>query len=154
LHRNFQGYCSRRTTGQVYAFGASAISQMENGYSQNTKEVSSYIRMIKEGKPAVEKGYILSRNQIIIRDLITILMCNNHINLNDFADQHSISPDDLKEISGYSESKLSGFISDGMVTLNSGNLMVTELGSLFIRNIAACFDPEYRPQINQYSQPV
>ena len=25
LHRNFQGYCTRETTGQVYAFGASSI---------------------------------------------------------------------------------------------------------------------------------
>ena len=28
LHRNFQGYCTRRTTGQVYAFGVTGISQL------------------------------------------------------------------------------------------------------------------------------
>ncbi|HOX52900.1 MAG TPA: oxygen-independent coproporphyrinogen III oxidase, partial [Fibrobacteria bacterium] len=35
LHRNFQGYCSRRTTGQVVGFGASAITQLHEGYIQN-----------------------------------------------------------------------------------------------------------------------
>ena len=38
LHRNFQGYCSRDKTGQVYAFGASSISQLENGFFQNLKK--------------------------------------------------------------------------------------------------------------------
>jgi oxygen-independent coproporphyrinogen III oxidase len=37
LHRNFQGYCTRETTGQVYAFGATGISQLESVYAQNEK---------------------------------------------------------------------------------------------------------------------
>ena len=37
LHRNFQGYCPRRITAQVYAFGVSGISQLDEAYAQNTK---------------------------------------------------------------------------------------------------------------------
>ena len=33
LHRNFQGYCTLETTGQVYGFGASSISQLDSAYS-------------------------------------------------------------------------------------------------------------------------
>ena len=40
LHRNFQGYCTLETTGQVYGFGASSISQLDSAYSQNIKNAS------------------------------------------------------------------------------------------------------------------
>ena len=43
LHRNFQGYCTRATTGQVYGFGASSISQLHSAYSQNEKNSAKYI---------------------------------------------------------------------------------------------------------------
>ncbi|MBR2290894.1 MAG: oxygen-independent coproporphyrinogen III oxidase, partial [Prevotella sp.] len=33
LHRNFQGYCTRRTTAQVYALGVTGISQLETAYA-------------------------------------------------------------------------------------------------------------------------
>lgn len=47
LHRNFQGYCTRRTTGQVYAFGATGISQLAGGYAQNSKQIDDYIERIE-----------------------------------------------------------------------------------------------------------
>ena len=37
LHRNFQGYCTRRTTGQVYAFGVTGISQLGTAYARTQK---------------------------------------------------------------------------------------------------------------------
>jgi oxygen-independent coproporphyrinogen III oxidase len=48
LHRNFQGYCTRETTGQVYAFGTTGISQLENSYAQNAKSVGQYTDLINE----------------------------------------------------------------------------------------------------------
>lgn len=63
LHRNFQGYCTRRTTGQVYAFGVSAISQLDGGYIQNVKETGDYIQMINRGELPVEKGLELTKDQ-------------------------------------------------------------------------------------------
>ena len=62
LHRNFQGYCTRRTTGQVYAFGVTAISQLEMGYSQNTKDINEYIDSVEKGILPVERGYMLNEN--------------------------------------------------------------------------------------------
>ena len=50
LHRNFQGYCTRATTGQVYGFGASSISQLDSAYAQNIKNASSYIENIDGDK--------------------------------------------------------------------------------------------------------
>ena len=55
LHRNFQGYCTLETTGQVYALGVSGISQMENSYLQNTKDIKKYEAAINRGEFPVEK---------------------------------------------------------------------------------------------------
>ncbi len=41
LHRNFQGYCTRRTTGQVYAFGVTAISQLAGPMPRTPKALMS-----------------------------------------------------------------------------------------------------------------
>ena len=65
LHRNFQGYCTRRTTGQVYAFGASGISQLGQSYAQNAKDVNTYIQKIKEKVFDHLKQRVLFRFQII-----------------------------------------------------------------------------------------
>ena len=79
LHRNFQGYCTRKTTGQVYAFGVSAISQLEGGYSQNVREIDEYTAVIDKGKLPVERGYILSQEQKLAKTVITTLMCNKRV---------------------------------------------------------------------------
>jgi len=75
LHRNFQGYCTRETTGQVYAFGITAISQLEKAYIQNTKSMEQYIRLAGNGRLPVEKGMEVSDEQIIIRDGTTCRRC-------------------------------------------------------------------------------
>ena len=67
LHRNFQGYCTRRTTGQVYAFGVTGISQLGTAYAQNTKDIMEYIEKVEAGILPVAKGYLLSREEQITR---------------------------------------------------------------------------------------
>ncbi|MCA1747720.1 MAG: hypothetical protein LC655_08485, partial [Bacteroidales bacterium] len=85
LHRNFQGYCTRGTTGQVYAFGVTAISQLEKAYLQNTKSIKDYISEIDNNRFPVEKGMRVGDDQLIIREVITRLMCNKQLNWADLA---------------------------------------------------------------------
>jgi len=75
LHRNFQGYCTRRTTGQVYAFGVTGISQLEGVYAQNTKSIDEYIESINAGKLTTIKGYALSKQKVIVTKIIITHMC-------------------------------------------------------------------------------
>jgi oxygen-independent coproporphyrinogen-3 oxidase len=65
LHRNFQGYCTKTTTGQVYGFGSSSISQMHGAYSQNLKDIKKYITSVEKTGLAVERGYELTNNDLI-----------------------------------------------------------------------------------------
>lgn len=154
LHRNFQGYCTRRTTGQVYAFGVSAISQLSSAYMQNTKGLNQYIQSIKNGALAVEKGHVLTPEQKVVGAVITQLMCNLNLDLEAMAKQYGYTIDSFKAVTGFNASKLESFVEDGLIEYQNHTLKVNRKGALFIRNIAAALDPAYTAQINKYSKSV
>jgi len=154
LHRNFQGYCTRRTTGQVYAFGVSAISQLEKGYSQNIKDISEYIQAIEENVLPVEKGYMLSDEQIITREIITELMCNKKISWAQISDRLKLPVNVIKESIRLNKTELNTFVEDGLIIVTTEKIEVTEKGSLFIRNIAASLDKAFNQSTNTYSKSV
>ena len=91
LHRNFQGYNTKKTTGQVYAFGASAISQLDGCFVQNIKQIDQYIDAIQSNQLAVERAYILTREEKLIRDTINEIMCNGVADFKDIASKHNYS---------------------------------------------------------------
>ncbi|MBU1368659.1 MAG: oxygen-independent coproporphyrinogen III oxidase [Bacteroidetes bacterium] len=141
LHRNFQGYCTRATTGQVYAVGVSAISQLEQAYLQNTKSVDDYIERISQGNAATVKGYELSKQEMIVREAITDLMCNKVLDLESLAMRRNISLDTLKNSIHLDKNALAEFEADNLLKMNANRLEITDAGQLFIRNIAASLDP-------------
>lgn len=141
LHRNFQGYCTRETTGQVYAFGVTAISQMESGYAQNTKSVEKYINLINRGEFTTEKGYTLTPEQKIIRHVINELMCNNYISWPETAQYFNTTLSDIHQAIGYNNNLLQIFQDEKLLTFDDREIKVTETGRFFIRNIASAFDP-------------
>lgn len=154
LHRNFQGYCTRRTTGQVYAFGVSGISQLDAGYIQNTKDIKTYTTSLEAEKLPVEKGLIANKKQRFVREVINQIMCNHFLHWKELADLLNLSSKELKTIVNYNEDKLTEFAADGLLTYDQDKLEVTEIGGVLIRNIAALFDPMYEEGENKYSKTV
>ena len=154
LHRNFQGYCTRRTTGEVYAFGVTGISQLDKAYAQNTKSIEKYISSIEKGELAIEKGLLLKPQQMIVREVINQIMCNHYIHWETLATRLKISAQELKEIIGYDEKKLAPLAEDRLISFDEKELQATDIGRVLIRNIAAVFDPLYAQSQNRYSQTV
>ena len=154
LHRNFQGYCTRRTTGQVYGFGVSAISQLEKGYIQNVKQVDDYNRFLKGNRLPVEKGLVLNDEQKLIRDSITALMCNKYLDFLLIARKHGFSLDEFKRITGFNKDEMEPLAKDGLLEYFEHGIKVSETGGVFIRNIAALFDPAFKSMKNRYSNSV
>jgi len=154
LHRNFQGYCTRRTTGQVYAIGVTGISQLDRVYTQNTKSINTYIEQINNGEFTTIKGYKLSHEQTIIRETITQLMCNHRIDWNDLSEKTGVSIDEIKSALANRPEKLAELKEDGIIATTEDSLQVTEEGSLFIRNVAAAFDPLIGTKGKNFSKPV
>ncbi len=154
LHRNFQGYSSRRTTGQVYAFGISAISQLQDGYFQNTKSLTEYQEMINKSIFPVRKGYVLQENERIIREVLNELMCNKKLNFNILSDKLKISPGKILSTLVINEEKLSIFEKDGIIERDADTIQISELGKLFVRNVAASFDPLMVENTKSFSKSV
>ena len=154
LHRNFQGYCTRRTTGQVYAFGVTAISQLASAYAQNTKDLSAYIRLVGENRLPVCKGYSLTEQEQITRTVIETLMCNYQIDWDHVAQQCRKSPEEVKAAIGYNEARLREFAADRLIRFTSRKLEMTEAGALFVRNVAASFDKLMLHSEKSFSKPV
>ena len=154
LHRNFQGYCTRETTGQVYAFGASAISQLNSAYSQNIKNAAQYIKAIEANNLAIFRGYSVTKEQKVIRDVINNLMCNYYVDFNNIANNNKISINELYEIIDFSYENFDDFIEDGILEIENEKVNVFENGRLFTRNIAMKFDPLVKKNIGTYSKTI
>ncbi len=154
LHRNFQGYCTRETTGQVYAFGASSISQLWSTYIQNVKNLHEYIKRVEKEGLAVEKGLMVADNEIVIREVINEIMCNGFLDFKEIANRFDVSTDKIKEITAFDAQKLEVFIADGLVEFNEEVLRVSSDGMLVVRNVAMVFDPMLSIQDSQFSKTV
>ncbi len=154
LHRNFQGYCTRRTTGQVYAFGVTGISQLEGVYAQNTKSIDEYIETINKGELTTIKGYALTPEQIVVREVITELMCNEQIVWADLGKRLGKTAEEVKQHTTYNPELLQQFADDGIISLSEEKIQITTEGQLFIRNVAASFDPLLKSGQTNFSKPV
>lgn len=152
LHRNFQGYCTRETTGQVYAVGVSGISQLENAYLQSTKDLKIYKQEIDQGRIPIEKVYFLSTEEKITRDVINELMCNLFLNWDELGKRYGMTSKEVQDSLNFSFDSLKGFIDEGLVEMKEENICVTENGKFFIRNIAAAFDPKMLNTTKNFSK--
>ena len=154
LHRNFQGYCTRRTTGQVYAFGVTGISQLDMAYAQNTKSIDEYIAMLSIGHLPISKGYNLSSQQKIVRAVIEQLMCNYHIEWETLASELNISKEFLIDSINYQSDVLEEMQRDGLITFSEDYLTVLSSARPFVRNVAAALDPMMINTEKHFSKPL
>jgi len=154
LHRNFQGYCPRRITAQVYAFGVSGISQLDAAYAQNTKDISAYMAQVNAGQMPIQRGYALAPWQRMTREVIECIMCNNAINWHDMAQRLHVSVDEIKQAIHYNEAELQTLQADGLITFDADSVEITPDGLPFVRNVAAAFDPMMRHNHRLFSKPV
>ena len=136
LHRNFQGYTTK-AGADLYGMGVSAISSLGEAYAQNLREVPAYQAAVAERGIATMRGYRLSTDDRIRRAVIGRLLCHTVIPKNEVEKEFSISFDDYfaPEVQ-----RLEEFRAEGLVALAPGEIRVTAVGRIFIRNVAMSFD--------------
>ena len=154
LHRNFQGYCTLETTGQVYGFGSSSIGQFWGAYAQNNKEFPQYIESIETTGYAIERGYKLCRDEQIIRAIVNSIMCNGVLEFEAIGKQFQLSSQDIKDLIKFDPAKFEDFILDDLIILNETGIQIHDKGLMFARNIAMALDPAYNQEQNIYSKTV
>jgi oxygen-independent coproporphyrinogen-3 oxidase len=142
LHRNFQGYTLQGAEDMV-SFGLTSISDLAGGYFQNTKELKDYYRLIDEGILPTGKGYQLTDDDQIRRWTIRRLMCQFHVDKQEFKKLFS------EEFDAYFSdvfSQVSPYIEEGLMSNGAESLQINSRGRLFARNLVAPFDKYLQAQ--------
>ncbi|MFZ0520812.1 MAG: oxygen-independent coproporphyrinogen III oxidase [Candidatus Acidiferrales bacterium] len=136
LHRNFQGYTTK-AGADLYGMGVSAISSIGEAYAQNRREVPAYQETVGTRGIATMRGYRLSQDDVLRRAVIGRLLCHTVIPKHEVEQQFGISFDEYfaPELQRLEEAR-----DEGLVVLDSGEIRVTPLGRIFIRNVAMTFD--------------
>ncbi len=136
LQRNFQGYSTRGGT-DIYSFGMSSISQADDIYWQNQKELPAYYADIDAGRLPIAKGYALTAEDLLRRETIMRLMCDLEL---DYAAMSKSLNIDFETHFAAELASLDDLEDGGLLQRHPGRLEVTELGQLFIRIVAMRFD--------------
>ena len=152
LYRNFQGY-STHAGSDLYAMGITAISQLHNIYAQNYKTEKEYFNSIDNETLPIAKGYSLSEDDILRREVISKLMCNFELKFSDIEKKFNIN---FKEYFSWGLNNLNEMINDELLILKDNKIEITQMGKLLIRNIAMNFDGyiERKEDTAKYSRTV
>jgi oxygen-independent coproporphyrinogen III oxidase len=145
LHRNFMGYTTNNTRLLV-GLGASSISDAWNGFVQNEKKVESYMQAVNSGQLAILKGHNHTPEDIMLRELITDIMC-----------KMEASFDTDNPVTNNALMLLQPMVDDGLVYIFNDKLIVPDKGKPFLRNICMAFDKrliEKQPQTQVFSSAI
>jgi len=145
LQRNFQGYTTHAEC-DLLSMGVSAISLINDAFSQNVKTLDAYYSQIEQGHIPVIKGYALNQDDLIRKQVIQSLSCHFELNKIQIAEQFEIAFDDYF---AYESAQLATLATDGLIKIQTKKIKVTAAGRLLIRNICMVFDAHLRQQTEQ-----
>lgn len=136
LHRNFMGY-TVKPADEYIGLGPSAIGFLENTYVQNTKVLPEYYERLSQGHLPIERGKVLTDDDIIRQWVINHLMCQFKVDKQVFLARFGFEFEDYfaQEVGHIRDCVKSGLIHD-----EEGQMTVTDLGKIFIRNVCMGFD--------------
>jgi len=136
LNRNFMGY-TVKPADEYIGVGLTSIGFLENTFIQNHKVLPTYYKMLSEEKLPVERGKVLSQDDLIRQWCINKLMCQFQLDKQKFYDRFGQIFDDYFYIE---QEHLQKCVKDELIAMDNQWINVTELGKIFIRNVAMGFD--------------
>jgi len=126
LHRNFMGY-THAHSHLLIGLGVSSISDSWEAFAQNPKTVESYLEQIAAGELPIEKGHLLSQDDLEIRQHILDIMCREKTTFN-------------RGIPKQVYRRLEPMLKDKLVWADEKNIKITAKGKSFLRNACMAFD--------------
>jgi oxygen-independent coproporphyrinogen-3 oxidase len=146
LHRNFQGY-STQPDCDLVALGVSAIGRLGNAagatYQQNAKTLPAYYAALRDGRLPVERGLVLSTEDLLRRDVIMALMCQGRVEFDAIDRVHGVR---FEQVFAAELVRLAPLADAGLVVLEPGAVQVTAAGWYLVRAVAMVFDGHLRPK--------
>jgi len=150
LRRNFQGY-TVIPASDVVGFGISAIGDVRGGYFQNRKKLSDYTAAIEEERLPVMRGVLLSPDDELRRAVIHELMCNGRVEFAPIEQRFGVR---FEETFAEDLRRLRAYEAESMVRVLPDRIEATDVGQLFVRNLAMCFDRYWREKHEGGDRPV
>ena len=145
LHRNFQGYTTKGGADLI-GIGLTSISETDDAYFQNYKDLKNYERAIDERKLPTFRGVILNEEDKIRKYVIMEMMANFSFDIKRFEEKFDI---DFKEKFKNELKEMQEFVDEGLVEITDDKITVNKTGSLLIRNIVLPFDEYFKKMKNQ-----
>ena len=136
LHRNFMGYTTHADS-DLLGLGVSAISRIDNSYSQNPRELKEWEARIDADRLPVWRGLELDADDELRAELIQQLMCHGKVDGRALARRHGV---DFEQYFGEELQALQHLQRDGLAHCHEGVVSATRQGRPLLRLIAMCFD--------------
>ena len=136
LHRNFQGYSTHADCDMI-AMGITAISRIGDNYSQNVRTIDEYETYLKQNKIPIFRGIELEADDVLRREVINQLMCNNQLDITKLEKKWKIN---FKSYFKSSLDNLQKMADDNLIKIGNTKLVITNNGRLLARSICMQFD--------------
>jgi len=136
LYRNFQGY-STQAECDLIGMGMTSIGHIGDSYVQNQRLLLEYTNDIGNNKLAISKGFTLSLDDKIRKQVISELICHFQLDIKAIEKQFGIT---FADYFGQELQLLDPMIDDGLLYIQKSTLFITPPGRLLIRNICMVFD--------------
>ncbi len=136
LHRNFQGY-STQADCDLIALGVSSIGRVGGAYYQNAKTLPAYYESLQQGQLPVVRGYTLTADDELRRDVIMALMCQGRVAFEPIERAHGVR---MADYFAPELQTLQELAAAGLVTLEEAAIQVTASGWFLVRAVAMVFD--------------
>lgn len=150
LHRNFMGYTTKRGLDQI-GLGVSSISAVGAAYVQNEKDVDPYHADIDGGRLPWTKGFNLSDDDRMRRELIIDLFANFQLDIPAFEKTWGVR---FWDAFSAERARLEPMAADGLMTMSDEAIRVKPIGRFFIRNVCMVFDRYLGEGTQRFSKTV
>jgi len=121
---------------RLLAFGASSISELDEGIAQNIPQATSYVNLITADHLATKRGHIYVGDDLMRKDVISALMCYFCVDLEAILQKHNRPLD-------YFDAELallSEFVTAGLITIEGRFIRFQSPLKMLVRTVAAVFD--------------
>ena len=151
LYRNFQGY-STHAECDLIAMGITAIGKVGNAFSQNVKTLEQYYEAIDTGHLPIYRGLALSDDDLLRQKVISELICHFELQFSTIEKHFGI---EFSQYFATELNELKAMQNDGLLSVDSKQIIVNPNGRLLIRNICMVFDKYLRQTTKQaYSKVI
>jgi oxygen-independent coproporphyrinogen-3 oxidase len=149
--RNFNGFTPGRTN-HLIGVGPTSTGAFGSYYVQNLFELKDYFNSIEEGVFPVFRGYKMTFDDIVRREIIFSFLCIQEVNIREIGVKYNI---DFLDMFKSEVTQLENeYVKEGLVVREGDTIKINSYGRFLTRNICRIFDKFTRDKIYLIPGPV